>query len=63
MTLSIKLKIRQRQDTKKNCKYFCHDIWPMLFSGQMPRASNSSHLFWNLEDPKLAQHYCPIEGK
>ena len=31
----------------------------MLTPGQVPHRSNSSQLFWNLEDPVLVQH-CPI---
>ena len=31
------------------------DIWPILLSGQVPHRINSSHLFWNLEDPVLVQ--------
>ena len=27
----------------------------MLLSGHVHHTSNSSHLFWNLEDPMLAQ--------
>ena len=29
------------------------DIWPMLLSGQVSHRSNSSHLYWNLEDSAL----------
>ena len=31
------------------------DIWSMLLSGQVPHRSNSSHMFWNLEDLVLVQ--------
>ena len=31
------------------------DIWSMLLSDKVPHRSNSSHLFWNLEDPVLVQ--------
>ena len=31
------------------------DIWSMLLSGQVPHSSNSSHMFWNLEDLVLVQ--------
>ena len=31
------------------------DIWPMLLSWEVPHTSNSSHLFWKLEDPVLVQ--------
>ena len=31
------------------------DIWSMLLSGQVLHRSNSSNLFWNLEDPVLVQ--------
>ena len=31
------------------------DIWSILLPGQVPHRSNSSHLFWNLEDTALVQ--------
>ena len=34
-----------------------HDEWSILLSGQLPHASNSSHLFWNLKDPVLVQTF------
>ena len=31
------------------------DIWPMLFSGEVPHRSHWSQLSWNLENPVLVQ--------
>ena len=33
----------------------CLDIWSMLLSGQVPRRTNSDHLFWNLKYLVLVQ--------
>ena len=38
------------------------DTSSVLPFGQMPRTSNKSHLFWNLEDPVLVQTLCCRRG-
>ena len=48
-------KIDDNDRTHKKIQIPYLQIWSMLLSGQVPYRSNSSHLFWCLEEPLLVK--------